>query len=1002
MKKDLNTIARGKDYWRSLDELADSPEFRKFVESEFPEEAGELSSGLSRRKFLSVMGASLAFAGLSSCRRPVEKIVPYVKAPAEGLPGEKLFYATAHTHGLSAQGQVVESHVGRPTKIEGSTRHDLVNGKSNTRMQASVLNLYDPDRSSEIIHDGAVSWIEAFVEKYSEIHKASLENGGQDLALIMPSFASPSLNRQLQLFRDSFPAARIAAWDPVSDENVHRGIELAAGKKMLLHTDLSKAKVILGLDSDFLHSDGEDLYNAAGYAQGRRVRSENDPMSRYYAVESAYSISASNADHRLRMKSSEIPLFTLKLAHTLNHKGRGLLLPEMPADAYFTPAQEKWISVLAEDLENNRGECLILAGRNQSPELHALVYALNELLGNSGRTVRYYDAEDTVFPDTDALKSLAADLDAGNIQTLILFDSNPAYWAPADLKMSSRMKKAGTLIHFSAYLDESSPYADWHIPAAHYLESWGDARALDGQRLIVQPLIAPLFNGSSALSFLHLLATAELKSDFELLQEGWKELLPADTFDKDWMKLLSDGVYSATAYSHHALPARQAEIKRRFAEHVAEKRDANGLEVNFRPHSSLFDGRHANNGWLQELPDPISKIAWDNPAWISAATAEKYGVENGDMVAVSLNGATVDIPVWIVPGHADGCVTLHLGFGRWFEGRIAKGTGFNVYTLRSSDKPYTDFGAGIMKLRSKHAMANTQDHGSMEGRPLIREASLEEYRNNPEFAPDMVKHPPLKSLWEEHPYDEGYQWGMVIDLNACIGCNACTIACQSENNIPVVGREMVEKGREMHWIRLDRYFSGDIDDPQVAYQPLGCQHCENAPCEQVCPVAATSHDEEGLNVMTYNRCIGTRYCANNCPYKVRRFNFYNFTKDTPETLKMAMNPEVSVRFRGVMEKCTFCTQRINNAKIQAKNEGRGLKDGDVQTACQQSCPTHAISFGNILDQKAEVTVLKGNNRNYAMLAELNIKPRNTYLAKLRNPHPALSAPKTGPAEHGKA
>ena len=461
-------------------------------------------------------------------------------------------------------------------------------------------------------------------------------------------------------------------------------------------------------------------------------------------------------------------------------------------------------------------------------------------------------------------------------------------------------------------------------------------------------------------------------------------------FEKAWTKTLHDGLFSNIRSQKQTPKISASRIELALSKYQAdEELSATNLEIVFRESPAVYDGRFANHGWLQEMPDPVTKLAWDNAALISPGMAEELNLKNEDLIQIDYKGRKIEVPVWIMPGHADYSITLTLGYGRKSAGRIGNYVGFNAFRIRTSANPGFGAGAVISKTGKTYLLANTQDHGSMEGRPLVREAVIDEYKKHPEFAKEMVEHPPLKSLWDEHSYDEGYQWGMTIDLNACSGCNACVIACQSENNIPIVGKEQVRNGREMHWIRLDRYFSGDLSDPEMAYQPVACQHCENAPCEQVCPVSATVHDEEGLNVMAYNRCIGTRYCSNNCPYKVRRFNFFNYTNEYPEILKMAQNPDVTVRSRGVMEKCTFCTQRINAAKITTKNKDEMVQDGDVVAACQQSCPADAIVFGNINDPDSEVSKSKKSNRDYTMLGELNVKPRLTYLAKIRNPNPAL-------------
>jgi Fe-S-cluster-containing dehydrogenase component len=718
-----------------------------------------------------------------------------------------------------------------------------------------------------------------------------------------------------------------------------------------------------------------------GFANGRRLKDEKDEMNRLYIVENSVSVTSGMADHRLRLPARKIKDFCTALMNELgmdtgSNKPAGI--------------DRKWVSEAAADLLKNKGKSLVVAGRRQPPAVHAMVMAINDRLQNTGKTVSYIELKDALLPASDSIRTLAADANDKKINTLFILGGNPVYHSPVDPDFSKIIKNIENTIHASLHIDETSSRSKWHIPLSHFLESWGDARAADGTTSIIQPLIEPLVKSRSMLEILNLIISGEDAGGYEIVRSSWKSALSKADFENAWTVLLHDGLFKGSS-SKKVVPVISAEriqsaIKKPSAKN---KLSAQNLELVFRHSPVLFDGRFANNGWLQEMPDPVTKISWDNVAQISPATAKELGVHNEDLVTIEYRGRKTEMPVWIVPGQADYSITLTLGYGREMAGRVGNYVGFNAYKLRSQPQEDIAAGATIEKTGRTHKLANTQDHGSMEGRPLAREATIEEYRQHPEFASEMVEHPPLKSLWDEHSYDEGYQWGMTIDLNACSGCNACVIACQSENNIPIVGKEQVRNGREMHWIRIDRYFSGEIQDPEMIYQPVTCHHCENAPCEQVCPVAATVHDSEGLNVMTYNRCIGTRYCSNNCPYKVRRFNFFNYTNEYPETIKMVQNPDVTVRSRGVMEKCTFCTQRITEAKIHAKEREERIKDGEIVTACQQSCPADAIVFGNINDPDSAVTKLKQNNRNYTMLAELNLKTRLTYLAKIRNPNPAL-------------
>ncbi len=619
--------------------------------------------------------------------------------------------------------------------------------------------------------------------------------------------------------------------------------------------------------------------------------------------------------------------------------------------------------------------------------------AINEALGNIGTSVVYVQPDDAALPNRNELAQLMARISSGQLNTLVILGGNPVFNAPADFNFGSALTKIENTIHLSPYRDETSRAVKWHVPMAHYLEAWGDARSSDGTASVVQPMIEPLFGGHSNVEMLNLVVTGEDQRGYDIVRKTWGAMLPG-SFEPGWRKVLHDGLMEKSAYS----PVSVTTDSGRVAAAVSALPQSNaGLEVVFAGSSQIHDGRYANNGWLMEMPHPITKITWDNVAMISIATAKQLGLKSGDLVQLTVGGRSMEVPIWQVPGQADNSITVEVGFGRTSSGRVGDKVGFDLYAIRSSDACDIASGATITKLNREYFIACAQDHWSMEGRPLVREATLEEFRKDPKFAQEMVEHPPLESLWDEHSYTQGNQWGMAVDLNSCTGCGACTLACQSENNIPIVGKTQVSKGREMHWIRIDRYFSGSVEDAEMVHQPVMCQHCENAPCEQVCPVAATVHDKEGLNVMVYNRCIGTRYCSNNCPYKVRRFNYFNFTKDTPEVVKMAMNPDVTVRFRGVMEKCTFCVQRISEARIKSKLESREVRDGDITTACQQACPTSALTFGNIIDPNSRVNKIKAQNRNYAMLAELNVKPRLTYLARIRNPHPDLVT--AGAVEH---
>jgi MoCo/4Fe-4S cofactor protein with predicted Tat translocation signal len=979
-------------YWRSLEQIEDHPEFRAALEREFPEGASELPEGMTRRDMMMLVGASLSLAGLAGCRRPVEEIVPYVNAPEEFVPGVPRYYATTMPFRRSAYGLIVESHEGRPTKIEGNPSHPSTLGASSTRVQASVLGLYDPDRSQSVTLSGARKSWNDFVTAWGQLSQAHAADAGAGLAVLSESFSSPTLARLVSDLRTRYPRLQWATYDAVSDENRLAGLRQATGRDVDLMLRFDRASVILALDADPLLSDPEMIRHARGFADGRRAGASGGVMNRLYAVEGVYSLTGAMADHRLRLESRQIAPFLAALAARLGSPATAAASP-----ASVPGADPRFVDALAKDLLANRGKGLIVAGERQPAAVHAAVCALNASLGNTGKTVSYFETKDASLPSESSLASLVSAMKGGAVKTLVILGGNPVFDAPADLDFASAMSKVPHTIALGHSMDETASKAEWHIPRAHYLESWGDARAVGGTLSVVQPLILPLFGGRTPVEVLGLMVAGQDRPGYDIVKETWKPILGEAEFDKKWNRVLHDGLLPGSELPEVAPDLAAKSIAALAAPNGGAGASPGGLEIVFLPSPSLHDGRFANDGWLQELPDPITKLTWDNPALVSPKTAETVSAASGDVVRVDYAGRSIELPVWILPGMADGVVALTLGYGRQRAGRIGSGVGFDTFTVRASRAPGFDGGATLSKRGGTYPLSATQNHGSMEGRPLVRESTVAELRSK---APEAGGVPgalgvfeeeaPHFSLWKEHTYDQGHQWGMTIDLNACIGCNACMTACQSENNVPVVGKIQIAKGREMHWLRVDRYFSGEPSgSPEMVFQPVPCMQCEDAPCEQVCPVAATVHDGQGLNVMVYNRCIGTRYCSNNCPYKVRRFNFFNFTKDTPAILKLAMNPDVTVRARGVMEKCTYCTQRINRVKIDAKLAGRELRDGDVKTACQQACPASAIEFGDLRDRSSRVAKAKADPRNYALLDELNTKPRTTYLAKVRNPNPDL-------------
>ncbi len=987
---------QGRETWRSLEQKADSPEFRKWVESEFPYLAPDVAEDeqkLSRRGFLSVMGASFAMAGLVGCRKPIEKIVPYVDQPEYMVLGEEEQYATLMPFGTTAYGLLVTSYEGRPTKVEGNPLHPASKGRTNAWMQGEILNLYDPDRSKWVLNNGQRSNWDSFKEAWTTKAEELATAGGEGLAFLVQPSNSPTLSRLKREILNKYPRAQWVCREPVCNENQLAGVATALNREPRFQPvyHLENAKTLLAIDSDFLMTEPDNVRNALGFSEGRKVDDHHE-MNRLYVVESGYSVTGAAADHRLRMKSGNIAGLLPAVADEL--RKHGLNLPELPSHKAGTgdsKVDPKWVAAVAEDLLAHRGEAAVLVGRKQPAPVHALALAINEALGNLDKTVTLHPMPDADTSNSSEFSSLVGKLNGGTINTLVLLGGDPAVTAPGEYKLNETLKNIDTTIHLGTHANATSNLCTWHIPQTHFMEAWGDARSSDGTAGIVQPLIAPLFGGRSEVEFRAFLARGEddeAINGHDIVKETWNNL-PGGMA---WETVLHDGLWKGSANTATGLRVNRGHLQDYLSMHWPDPQKG-GIEAVFVPDNTLYDGRYANNGWLQELPDPITKLAWDNAALVSPKTANELGLKNGHMVRLSSSfGRTLEIPVWIQPGHADHSLTLPLGYGFQETGRIANTVGFDTFSFRSGDELYILPDINVEALGSQYMPANMQEHGSMEGRPLALENTLEGYHHDPKFAQHAEHVPPLQSLWDEHTYDSGNQWGMTVDLNACIGCGACTVACQSENNIPVVGKEPASYGREMQWMRMDRYYVGDENDPQVIYQPVACQHCEMAPCEQVCPVAATVHDEEGLNVMTYNRCIGTRYCSNNCPYKARRFNFYNYTKAYPDTVKMAQNPDVTVRSRGVMEKCTYCLQRIMRAKRHAKVEGRELRTDEVVAACQQACPTNAISFGNILDPEAKVRKEKKKDRNYEILAQINTRPRTSYLAKIRNPNPKLIQP----------
>jgi MoCo/4Fe-4S cofactor protein with predicted Tat translocation signal len=997
-------------FWRSLDELAETAAFRQ-AQAEFPHgEVPAPPTGMNRRDALKLMSASAALAGLTACTKlPPEKIVPYVKAPEELVPGVPLFYATAMPLGGVGRGLLVESHMGRPTKVEGNPDHPGSLGAADAFGQASVLTLYDPDRSQVPVHLGRVGSWEAFLADMANTLDAERPARGAGLRILTETVSSPTLADQIRSLLAQFPAARWHQYEPCARDNVRAGARAAFGAYVNTVYRFEQADVILSLESDFLFTEPGSLRYARDFSNRRRVVDTTSSMNRLYVVESTLSMTGAMADHRLPLRSSDVESLAMLVA-----RGLGVQWGASKKGApHLITYPAGWLPALIRDLEAHRGASLVIAGEGQPPSVHAVAHAINHVLGNVGKTVLYTDPVEA--EPTDEMKSLGElvdDMDAGRVNTLVIIGGNPAYDAPADLPFGEAILKVGFRAHLGLYQDETAVLCHWHVPEAHCLEAWGDVRAYDGTASIIQPLIAPLYAGRGPCEMLAVLQGQPDRTNHDIVRDYWRRQaaagrLPAaasSNFEVYWETSLNNGWLDGTA-----LPPKSVTLTSGSGTSEpggTPEAEAGGLELVLRPDPSAWDGRFANNSWLEELPRPFTKLTWDNALLVGPGTAAELGLQQTDVVKLRFKGRELEAPVLVMPGQAAGSMALSLGYGRARAGGVGSGVGVNAYAIRTSDSPWFTTGVTLERTGGRHHLVTTQNQhlisqngreseeesDSASGRRLVRVATLEEYRKNPAFAQD----PPdetteAQSMYPQYDYSQGYSWGMSIDLNSCIGCNACVVACYAENNIAVVGKEEVDNGRDMQWIRVDTYFRGDLENPETYNEIVLCQHCENAPCEYVCPVGATVHSPEGLNLMVYNRCVGTRYCSNNCPYKVRRFNFKLYSDWNTPSLYPLRNPDVTVRSRGVMEKCTYCLQRISEAKIRAEREDRVVRDGEIQTACQQTCPAQAIVFGNINDPASHVSKLKAQTRQYGLLRDLNTRPRTTYLARLRNPNPEIKA-----------
>jgi MoCo/4Fe-4S cofactor protein with predicted Tat translocation signal len=1015
----------GKHYWRTVDELADTPEFQDALQREFPQHSSEWVDSVSRRGFMKLMGASIALAGLTGCtKQPDEPIYPYVKQPEDLILGEPIYFATAHPFPMGSVPLLVKTEAYRPIKVAGNPDHPLIHGTSDPYTQGTLLGLYDPDRSQRVLYRGETRDYINFVADFTAMLEAKAASDGQGLYFLSGTVTSPTLAAQWKQATAKYPNAKWVQYEPVNRDSARRASKQAFGDYYDPQYKLDAADVVVALDADFLSGLWHPgfLKLAADYAERRSLKPGVE-MNRLYSIESTPSTTGYKSEHRLRMRASQMEAFAAALAAAVGAGGAS------GSNVAWTDEQTAYLNAVAKDLKANGGKCVVIPGEQATTGVHLAAIAINQALGNVGKTVVYTE---TVNPmptvQIDEMRQLVADLNAGKVDWLVILDTNPVYDAPADLNFEKALGHAKTVAHLGLYVDETGQIADWHINATHYLENWSDVRVYDGTVSIVQPMISPLYNGKSAHQIIQLMLADPDMSPNAAVQLNWASAVGGTNVDQNgdshgpisagWRKALHDGWIANTAFTPKTVAAKNTAVQ------PAAVPDTSTMEVIFRPDPTIYDGRYSNLGWMQELPKPLSNLSWDNAALMSINTLAKLNAIESDVIEIDYQGRKIKASAMAMYGHPDNSITIYLGYGRRNSGRVGTGAGFNAFPLRLSDSPLFLAGVTAKKTGETYECASTKSHyidhrdmfarkygfeqeakeakpdttpHSLEGREaeqrgLIRFATLEEYKQNPNFAavdPDFNAPPKTTTLFPVWDYSKGYQWALSIDLNSCVGCNACIVSCYAENNLAVVGKHQVQVGRDMQWIRIDTYYEGDLDKPKAYFQPMTCQMCENAPCEQVCPVGATVHSPEGLNLMLYQRCVGTRYCSNNCPYKVRRFNWLLFSDYTTPQYKLMRNPDVSVRSRGVMEKCTYCVQRISAAKIRADKENRTVRDGEIVTACQEACPTQAITFGNINDKNSRVSKIKAQERNYTVLADLNTRPRTSYIAGVVNPNPEL-------------
>jgi Fe-S-cluster-containing dehydrogenase component len=998
----------GRAYWQSLADLAlggageGEPEFAR-GEDERPDEP-------TRRSFLKLLGASMALAGVTGCvKDPVEKILPYTVRPPEVTPGRSRYYATSMPLGGYATGLLVESREGRPIKIEGNPEHPASLGATGVFEQASILGLYDPHRARSILHRGAEASWDALAAEL----RAPRADRGEGLRFVVEPTSSPLLAALLDRIRAERPGARFVVHSSTGDHAIERGAALAFGRPLLPQYDFRAASVVVSLDADFLDTMPMSVRHSRHFAERRRPSFPALEMNRLYVVESMPTPTGTVADHRIRRRPGEIAAFAAALAaEVLLGDGapapRGAAADVAPSLRPLLEREERAvISAIARDLRRVGPAGVVVVGERQPPHVHALGALLNAALGSAGGAV--VTTEPVSWdpgPAGQDLAGLVEDIRAGIVDTVVVLEGNPVYTAPSDLDLPSALRSVRRSFYLGAYVDETAESVQWFVPAAHYLESWGDARAYDGTLSIVQPLIRPLFGGRTGAEILAAFLGDRYPSPYALVRDAWRARHAGADFEAFWEATLRRGLVSGTNSPAVTTPLVSAGLTAAIGAAARASEPGPGLfDVGFYPDPKVLDGRFANNPWLQELPDPITKMTWGNAAHMSARTASELGVSNGDLVEIQVPlpappvpviepppppAPRIVAPVLVVPGHADRAVSLRLGYGRRGAELVASGVGVDANRLRLSWRTPAPSVVSVRAVPGHESLAITQTHFHLHGRPVVLSATLDEYRKNPEFtAPEKGK---VLSILQPSIFT-GDQWAMTIDTSICTGCSACVVACQAENNVPVVGKEGVLRSREMHWLRIDTYHKGDADTPEIVHEPMLCQHCEKAPCEYVCPVNATVHSPDGLNEMVYNRCIGTRFCSNNCPYKVRRFNWFDWHEEKAdvngEIRKLQKNPDVTVRERGVMEKCTFCVQRIRGAEIDARIEGRAIRPGEVTTACAQACPTQAIQFGSLAHEETDMVRWRNEPRVFSVLNELGTLPRVKYLAAIKNPNPEM-------------